>query len=112
MANHWRTVYVIELDDESPLKRRNDPSMPYLYVGITYNTPEERFSKHMEGGRTASKIVTNHGIELRPDLYSHYKKVRGDDNAAMLEQEVAKELKEKGYIVHSGKPGFFWDQYK
>lgn len=111
MPFKWMTVYVVELDDGAPLPTREDPRLPFLYVGVTGNTPERRFEIHKEGGRTASSIVTEHGVRSLPHLYQRYKRVR-KDRAAALEQKVAEDLRAEGYVVYSGKAGFFWDKYK
>lgn len=105
----WYTVYVVELDDQAALEVRSDPSKPYLYVGITARTPEERFATHRAGGMTASKLVRDHGVRLRPDLYACYKKANGERRASRMELRVAEELRSRGFIVHCGKPGFFWN---
>ena len=105
----WYSVYVVELDDQADLGPRGEPSKPYLYVGITARTPEERFATHLGGGMTASKLVRDYGIRLRPDLYEQYKKANGEKKASRMELRVAEELRSQGFIVHCGKPGFFWN---
>lgn len=107
------TIYVIELVNAARRGRNPDPSKPYLYVGVTALTPEARFRKHKEGGRTASRIVTRHGLRLRPDLYEKkFKRSRSRDLAAQREQAAAVALRKQGYIVFSGGKGYFWDKYK
>lgn len=112
MAWGWWTAYVIEVDDQAALGPRGDVSKPYLYVGITQKSPEDRIETHMAGGRTAASVVTKHGVQLRMDLCRQYKKANGEKAAKALEQRVTRELREQGYVVDVGKPGFFWDQFK
>jgi hypothetical protein len=110
MPNGWYNIYVIELTADAPLPARQDLSMPYLYVGITNNTPERRFEIHKQGGRTSSDIVRKYGIRLLPQLYQHLKRVTRAD-AGKYEQEYAEKLRKAGYVVYSGRPGLFGDQF-
>lgn len=109
MPNGWYNVYVVELADAASLGTKPNPALPFLYVGITNNTPERRFEIHKEGGRTSNDNVRLHGIRLRPDLYRHYKRAKRSD-APEFEQRVANELRSKGYVVDSGGYGFFRPQ--
>lgn len=106
------TIYVIELADAARLGPKPDPTKPYLYVGVTALLPEKRFEKHKEGGITASRIVTRHGVRLRPDLSAKFKRSRSRDVAAEREQAAAAALRKRGYVVYSGRKGYFWDRYR
>ncbi len=107
MQPRFMKVYVIELDEHAPLPSSLGTRRPFLYVGITFNTPERRFEIHKRGGRTASRIVFKHGVRLRPDLYERYEQVPVD-RASAFEQTVAKALRAEGYVVDAGSPGFGW----
>jgi len=111
MAYGWFYVYVVELDDGACLGDKSDPSLPYLYVGISGNPAEKRFAIHKEGGRTSNELVFNYGVKLRPDLYKHYGALR-EREASDFEQHVAEELREKGYVVYAGKPGLPWQRFR
>jgi hypothetical protein len=96
-------VYVVELRNEARVKapaaeRRNGPC---VYVGETGLTPEERFTRHREGGRVASRIVRDHGVHLRPDLVD-----RGPfltrANAAKAEKALGDKLRRRGFTVFGG----------
>ena len=108
----WYTVYAIELSNDAHLGPKSDTTKPYIYVGITSQTPEGRFATHKAGGPTASDIVRRHGLRLRPDLTSGCKKANGRTRAVALEQEVAADLRAKGYIVDAGQPGMGWDRFR
>lgn len=101
----WR-LYVIELSD-GPGTRAN-PDLPWVYVGQTTLTPEERFEQHRSGTRTAkgrrlhSKWPHGYGIRLRPDLYER-ESVRYDkDDALAAEAALAERLEREGYSVKGG----------
>lgn len=96
-------MYVVELRDEArlkaPVKERRDG--PCVYVGETALAPEERFTRHKEGGRVASRIVRDHGMQLRPDLVD-----RGPfltrANAAKAEKALGDKLRRRGFTVFGG----------
>lgn len=107
-ASRLMTIYIVELDQQAPLRRRRGSHLPLLYVGVTLNSPERRFEMHKKGGRTASVIVTRFGRCLRPDLYERYPRIPIGE-AAAFEQRVAQELRCQGYTVDAGGVGFGWD---
>jgi hypothetical protein len=97
-------VYVVELD-EAVLKEvkfvRANPSHRYgmrcLYVGMTGLDPDLRFDRH-KAGIQANRYVTRYGLRLLPELYAVFNPMPYAIAAAM-EQELAEELREKGYAV-------------
>lgn len=105
-------VYVVELSKEvwrENRKFRNaNPQyngvLECLYVGMTSNTPAERFKKHKTGYRTkkgikiSSYYVEKYGRYLRPSLYSKYNPLT-KNKAAKLEEELSLALRRKGYAV-------------
>ncbi len=104
MSKLHHIVYVIELDPSvlSDKKFRaanphHNPSLPCLYVGSTGLTAKERFKNHRNGHKS-NKYVCNHGIKLLPKMYEQYPAMTWED-AVEKEQELAKELRGKGYAV-------------
>ena len=105
-------VYVIELDkkvwNERKKFREANPhfkgKLECLYVGMTSNTPEERFRKHKTGYRTrkgikiSSPIVEKFGICLRPSLYQRFNPMT-KEKAIRMEKELAESLRKRGYAV-------------
>ena len=97
-------VYVVELDEavleETKFVRAN-PSHRYgmrcLYVGMTGLDPDLRFDRH-KAGIQANRYVTQYGLRLLPELYAIFNPMPYAIAAAM-EQELAEELREKGYAV-------------
>jgi hypothetical protein len=65
-------AYVIELDDGVGPR---DSAEPWVYVGQSSRTPEERFAQHLAGFR-ASRSVRKHGVCLRPDLTANQPPLR------------------------------------
>jgi hypothetical protein len=98
-------VYVIELTDEAPGKRRTT-NLPHIYVGHTCNTPERRLEIHRAGGKTSKRIVRLHAVRLRPDLYEKYEPQLTREAAELLEVRAAEELAGAGFTVHWG-PGTY-----
>lgn len=108
--NH--NIYVVELNKKvwSESKRFRDANPQYrgilecLYVGMTSNTPQERFRKHKTGHRTkkgykiSSWFVEKYGTFLRPSLYHEYNPL-SKSVATWMESELAKKLKNRGYAV-------------
>ena len=105
-------VYVIELDKEfgetKKAKEANpfrNPDKPYVYVGYTSKTPEERFTQHMSGKRgekgikLSSKVVYKYGIRLIPGLYSEYNPISSKKEAMKTEIILAERLRKRGYTV-------------
>ena len=95
-AAFW--VYVVELDPEA--FDFDGPGV--IYVGETSLTPEERLAKHLGGGMTASRIVTQHGLRLRKDL-APPKPFATRDAAQLVEYLTAVVLRARGYVVHGGQ---------
>jgi hypothetical protein len=93
-----RRVYVIELDREAG--RRRDPRLPWLYVGSSSRSPEERFDQHRRGYKSAG-LVKRHGVRLRPELYEDLAPIRGSRDAVAAEQRRARELADCGFVAHS-----------
>jgi hypothetical protein len=106
-AAHHHSVYVVLLDGAAAktreLRRANpkrDPAKPCIYVGMTGLKPEERFANHKNGVK-ASSIVTEFGVRLLPELYEIYNPMPFDV-AAVMEQELAEDLRRQGYAVAGG----------
>jgi hypothetical protein len=95
--NHW--AYVIELKDGVGAR---EGGLPWIYVGQTSKTPEERLEQHLAGGINTSTWVHRYGIKLRPDLYERQPILRSDDEAEAYEQYLAARLRAKGYPVKGG----------
>lgn len=96
------TLYVIELDDA--VGPRADPALPWVYVGETSLTPEERFEQHMnkatnKNGPLYSRVVANHGVKLRPDLYEHEPPRYTSQDAKVAEALLGERLAAEGYSV-------------
>jgi len=105
-------VYVVELDrkvwSESRDFRQANMHVKYpttcLYVGMTSNTPKERFEKHITGYRTkkgikiSSKYVEKYGKYLRPSLYAPLNPMTRE-RATKLEKTLAESLRKRGYAV-------------
>lgn len=107
-------VYVIELSkrvfSENAQFRAANPQfngvLECLYVGMTSIDPAERFRQHKTGARSkkgftlASKLVRQYGRYLRPSLYAHLKDVHLTRAEALaMEEQLALELRRKGYAV-------------
>ena len=91
-----RCVYVIQLALKAGT--RNDPRLPWLYVGQTGLTPEERFANH-KAGQKSSYLPREYGLFLRPDLYDDLAPVTTDLEALDLERRRAEELVRCGFVV-------------
>ncbi len=107
-------VYVIELSKkvftENTKFRTANPQfngvLECLYVGMTSKTPAERFKQHKSGYvnrkglKLSANIVEKYGIYLRPSLYDHINlKVMNRQEALLMEEKLALELRRKGYAV-------------
>ena len=68
------SVYVIEL--ERSAGRRRDPRIPWVYVGSSARSPEERFAQHLRGYKS-SRLVKRFALRLRPDLYEDLGDLQG-----------------------------------
>ena len=104
-AAHHHYVYVVLLDGvcAKMLKRKNpdrDRSKPCVYVGMTGLEPCERFANH-KAGIKAARIVQRFGIRLLPELYAHLNPMPFEA-AAMMEKDLAEDLRKQGYAVAGG----------
>jgi hypothetical protein len=90
-------VYVIEL--ERAAGKRRDPRIPWVYVGSSARTPEQRFEQHREGYRSA-RLVKRFALRLRPDLYEDLPAFPGSRTACRAELERAHELAACGFVAH------------
>jgi hypothetical protein len=105
---HKYSVYVVllkqEVADENKSILDLNPErileLPCIYVGMTKWSPEERFRNHKLGAK-ASKYVRKHGLVLMPRLYAHLNPMTWRE-ADQMEQQLALELREKGYTVIAG----------
>jgi hypothetical protein len=93
------SVYVVELQAAA------DPStlQPCVYVGETGLTPEARFARHKDGGRTASKVVHQFGLRLRADLSRGVGPFKTREEAESAESELAARLRASGFRVFGGQ---------
>jgi len=97
------SVYVVFLDpDHSP-----DPARPWVYVGQTSLTPEERLAQHLararnHRGRLYSRKVADHGLGLLPEEVEDLPSIYVVADALAWEAAVAGRLREDGYIVEGG----------
>ena len=91
-------VYVIEL--ERAAGRRRDPRIPWVYVGSSARSPEERLRQHRRGYKS-SGLVKRFARRLRPDLYEDLRPFKGSKTARRAETARAKELAACGFIAHS-----------
>jgi hypothetical protein len=106
-------VYVIEL--ERAAGRRRDPRIPWVYVGSSARTPEERFAQHRRGYKSA-RLVKRYALRLRPDLYEDLDTFRGSKTACRAETERARELAACGFVAHSegvshGRRSGDWEEW-
>lgn len=90
-------VYVIELDRSAG--RRRDPRIPWVYVGSSARSPEERFEQHRRGYKSA-RLVKRHALRLRRDLYEDLGSFRGSKTACRAEKKRARELADCGFVAH------------
>jgi predicted GIY-YIG superfamily endonuclease len=100
-------VYVVLLDAAVGRNRKvraanpkRDPKKPYVYVGMTGLTPEERFAKH-KAGTKAAWVVQRYGLRLLPELYEHLNPMPYEA-AAQMEKDLAEDLRRAGYTVTGG----------
>ena len=90
-------VYVIELDLAAG--KRRDPRIPWVYVGSSARSPEQRMEQHRRGYKSA-RLVKRFGLRLRPDLYADLGSFKGSKTACAAEKERAKELAASGFVAH------------
>ena len=96
-ASRTYTIYVIDLHSSTRID-----SAPWVYVGQTTLTPEERFKKHLAEGPTASSEVTKYGLRLNFDLYKNVPQTNFYKDALALKCATAIDLETKGYTVAGG----------
>ena len=106
-------VYVIELDRAAG--RRRDPRIPWVYVGSSARTPEQRFAQHRRGYKSA-RLVKRCALRLRPDLYEDLDTFRGSKTACRAETERARALAACGFVAHSdgishGRRSGDWEEW-
>lgn len=95
-------LYVIELDDD--VGPRDNPDFPWVYVGETILSPEARFVQHMTRARNNkgplfSRVVGDHGLHLRPDLYEHEPPLYTKEDAKIAEALLGERLARTGYSI-------------
>jgi predicted GIY-YIG superfamily endonuclease len=70
---------------------------PCVYVGMTGLTAEQRLREHRNGNHSA-RFVKRYGLRLLPGLYNHFNPMPYD-LAAVMEVELARQLRDQGYGV-------------
>ncbi len=113
-------VYVIRLHpefaNEPEVIERNPNRNPHLdcvYVGQSHLSPEARFSVHVNGKKSKrgfqlrSRKIKKFIDRLMPELYSHLPAFKTRDEAEAMEEQLAEELRIKGYTVWEGFKGTF-----
>jgi hypothetical protein len=98
---------VIELDRAAGPRR--DPRIPWVYVGSSARTPEERLRQHRRGYKS-SGLVKRFALRLRPDLYEDLGPFKSSKEARGAERARAQELADCGFIAHSDGTSFGKDQ--
>ena len=93
---YW--VYVVELADAVGPREGH---LPWVYVGLTSKTPEERLAEHKAGVRH-SRYVQKHERGLRPDLYEDQPILRTYDEGRAYEPYLASRLHAQGYPFKGG----------
>jgi len=94
--SYW--AYCIELEDAAG---ERPPGHPWVYVGQTSSTPEERFEQHLAGYKPSPK-VRRFGVRLRPDLYRDQPILRSSAEALGYEDWLARSLAANGWPVKGG----------
>lgn len=92
-----RRVYVIEL--ERGAGRRRDPRIPWVYVGSSARSPEQRFEQHARGYRSA-RLVKRFALRLRPDLFEDIEPIKSSKRVVAAEKRRARELADCGFVAH------------
>jgi len=96
-AERLHTIYVVDLDSSA-----NKAMAPWVYVGQTTLTPEERLQKHLDGGPIASPKVANYGLRLNLNLYKDVPQTHFLSDALALEVKTKTDLEADGYTVAGG----------
>jgi hypothetical protein len=104
-AGFHHHVYVVLLDSKAakrlkPKNPRAQRGQPCVYVGMSGLTPEQRFANH-KAGIKAARIVQRFGIRLLPELFSHLNPMPYEA-AAIMERDLADDLRKQGYFVAGG----------
>jgi hypothetical protein len=109
-SGHWVNgigrvyhVYVIEMDDEVGTKT-GVKSLPWLYVGETARSPQDRIEQHHLGSRNKrgplySRVAYKHFVRPRPDLFMDILPVFSRKASTNLETATAHYLEAQGYSV-------------
>ena len=92
-------MYVVELDAAAS----NNQCAACVYVGETALSPQERWERHRQGGRTASRVVTRFGLRLRPDLAADIGPFNCRTQAEEAEAALAAQLRRQGFVVFGGQ---------
>jgi hypothetical protein len=92
-----RRVYVIELDRAAG--RRRDSRIPWVYVGSSARSPEQRLDQHRRGYKSA-RLVKKFALRLRPELYEDLEPVKSSKQAVAAEKKRARELADCGFVAH------------
>lgn len=100
----WR-VYVIELSDD--IGPRANPALPWVYVGQSSLTPEQRMAQHLGGvrngnGKLYSTWPHRYGRRLLPELYEAEPERYCANDAKAAERELADRLRNAGYSLKGG----------
>lgn len=100
-------VYVVELDPAAAklksvqrLNPRRDPAKSCVYVGMTGLPVEARLRNHKDGVKS-SFYVKRFGRKFLPELFTHLNPMPYDQ-ACVMEQELAEDLRREGYTVTGG----------
>jgi len=106
-AGHHHCVYVVLLDSAVGKLRKvratnptRLPDKPCVYVGMTGLRPEERYTNHKRGIKSAW-VVRRYGVRLLPELYAHLNPMPFEA-AALMEKDLAEDLRHLGYTVTGG----------
>ena len=98
----FRICYVIELSEETGKKSDlADSTLPWIYVGETSKTAEQRFEAHL-AGKSASKWVRKYGVRLLPELFEDQPILRSQVESKSYEAWLAASLEANGYSVKGG----------
>lgn len=94
-----RSVYIIEVENLV-----EDSNWDY-YVGMTGNSIEQRFQEHVDGYKAWKKFDKGFCRPLRLDysICSVFPKFHTQAAAESAEGEVARALRNLGYVVYSDK---------
>lgn len=96
-AEHLYTVYVVNLDSNKHLQKS-----PWVYVGQTSRSAEERLRVHLAGGQLASPTVAKYGLSLNYELFKELPRTHFLKDAQALEALTKRNLEKRGYTVAGG----------